>query len=1126
MKVLPRRFLQILLANIVLFASFCVAGPALAATTVTCSLGGSFTVAGGILNQSTSNCAGAVVIPAEVTRISNWAFANRQLTSVSFEPNSQLTRIDAYAMEFSPITSLVLPTGLQSIGPGAFTQARFSTISIPGTVETIGQGAFQLNTDLLTAVFEPRTASSLTMDYRVFEGSSNLGSVTYSGPLVVNTELQRPKEKANLFWAGWSSSVDGPVVTFPLTVSASASVTLYPKWRAPVVSINDCSLGGTFRIVENVVTSSTNDCSGQITIPANVKEVGNSAFANDWSTRDISSVVFEANSQLETIGSNAFSNNNFSSIVIPPSVKTIRGAAFSYSKFSTITIPGTIENLEAGAFDRSQLETVTFATRVAANLSAGSAFANSWQLRSVSFAGPVQVPDLGEGGSGEGDRGNYNWTGWSTSPGGAIVTFPLTVASSTSITLYPKWTAKVIKVTDCSLGGSFRSVDNIITSSTEDCAGQITIPANVREIGGWGTFENRNITSVVFGENSQLTQIGYYAFKNTKFTSIDLPTGLRRIIGGAFQNTSLTSISIPGTVEYIEGSNFSDTPLETVVFEPRISTNLEIGQDAFTFNRLLRSITFTGPMTLNSAQFRNLKHAYNWTGWSSSEGGPIVSSPLTLADAESVTLYPNYTPNTYVVTFDATGGSNVAPGRAVGSQIDFPVSPTRAGYTFDAWFDSPNSWDWSRGPVARWDRDSDATLYAKWTPRTYAVSFDAKGGSNVSAGSFVTDGAISEAPSAPTRAGFSLVGWAATEDGTVVSFPYSPGVMENITLYAQWEKLAPVIETGPTPNSLVVTIWAGLSEAVIPTTANLPSIKLGLSGTGGTAVATVAPIVNPATSSSTPFEAGSAKIVDINITGITGSVTICIDGAPTDALFHFTGGKWEELPQRSYANGQVCGVTSSFSPFAAAPRKSADAPTNLLVTRGDKSLSISFTPGSNYGIEITRYEYSIDGGKTWAKVSGGDVKSPVVIAGLTNGTDYSVKLRAVNSVGSGADSAAVTGKPREALLADSAGTDVPIVKDPALTFALKSDVAVRGNKVAVALVAPTSAKNKVSYYVFTLKPKTKGTAIVKQTYKVKAKGATTAILTGKPNTSYTVSVTAMYANGSQKSWTGPSLATQ
>jgi len=46
-----------------------------------------------------------------------------------------------------------------------------------------------------------------------------------------------------------------------------------------------------------------------------------------------------------------------------------------------------------------------------------------------------------------------------------------------------------------------------------------------------------------------------------------------------------------------------------------------------------------------------------------------------------------------------------------------------------------------------------------------------------------------------------------------------------------------------------------------------------------------------------------------------------LDGAETDQLFHYVGGKWEELPSRTYvpgSPGQVCGVTTSFSPFAAA----------------------------------------------------------------------------------------------------------------------------------------------------------------------------------------------------------------
>jgi hypothetical protein len=205
------------------------------------------------------------------------------------------------------------------------------------------------------------------------------------------------------------------------------------------------------------------------------------------------------------------------------------------------------------------------------------------------------------------------------------------------------------------------------------------------------------------------------------------------------------------------------------------------------------------------------------------------------------------------------------------------------------------------------------------------------------------------------------------------------------------------------------------------------------------------------------------------------------------------------------------------------------APTNLVATRDDASLSIAFTAGANNGEELTRYQYSIDNGATWARVPGGDIKSPVRISGLTNGTDYSVLLRAVNDVGGGVSSSAVTGKPREPLLADSAGTDVLIIKDPAPTVAAKSDLAVKGTKIYIALVAPQAlakVKAPVTYYQFLLTPKKKGGVAIRQTYRVLPDGKTTAILTGKPKTSYSLTVTAITSSGTRKSWKAPLITTK
>ena len=88
------------------------------------------------------------------------------------------------------------------------------------------------------------------------------------------------------------------------------------------------------------------------------------------------------------------------------------------------------------------------------------------------------------------------------------------------------------------------------------------------------------------------------------------------------------------------------------------------------------------------------------------------------------------------------------------------------------------------------------------------------------------------------------------------------------------------------------------------------------------------------------------------------------------------------------------------------PAATSNAPTALVATPGDAQVSVAFTaPTSNGGAAITDYEYQLDGG---AWTSSGKTSSPVVITGLTNGTSYSIKLRAVNSAGNGAESAAVS----------------------------------------------------------------------------------------------------------------------
>lgn len=84
------------------------------------------------------------------------------------------------------------------------------------------------------------------------------------------------------------------------------------------------------------------------------------------------------------------------------------------------------------------------------------------------------------------------------------------------------------------------------------------------------------------------------------------------------------------------------------------------------------------------------------------------------------------------------------------------------------------------------------------------------------------------------------------------------------------------------------------------------------------------------------------------------------------------------------------------------------APTSLVATAGDGQATISFTAGSSGASAITDYEYSLDG-TTYSSL--GATTSPVTVTGLTNGTIYSIYLRAVNTQGSGTASSSVSVTP-------------------------------------------------------------------------------------------------------------------
>ena len=164
---------------------------------------------------------------------------------------------------------------------------------------------------------------------------------------------------------------------------------------------------------------------------------------------------------------------------------------------------------------------------------------------------------------------------------------------------------------------------------------------------------------------------------------------------------------------------------------------------------------------------------YTFAGWETSE-----------PTADTIKCSAKWIADTYTVTFDSTGGSEVTTKTIdvlYGEQLgDMPV-PIRTGYFFRGWYDAPvegKCYGNSDGKGTSWyDKTENCTLYAQWVINRYTITFDTAGGSEITPITQDYDTAIT-APADPTREGYTFIGWDKEIPTTMLA--------ENMTVTAQW----------------------------------------------------------------------------------------------------------------------------------------------------------------------------------------------------------------------------------------------------------------------------------------------------------------------------------------------------
>ena len=569
-----------------------------------------------------------VYIPSSVTSIGNDAFYGcTNLRNIIFEDGSQLETIGERAFrDCTSLESIEIPDNVTSIGNYAFNGCSSLQEVVFGEasqLEIISDNMFENCTNLI----EIKVPDSVTsIGNNAFKGCSNLKMVYI--PLSVKTIAATTYTKAPFYGvstakiycaadkkqSGWGTYWNYYTSSNKLTTFFSASKDEYDEFSAKNIVLSNTLTSVTQQEIQKYPNMET------VYIPNTVTSIETQAF--DGCT-NLTTVMFEEGSQLETIGNAAFYNcTNLTDIEISNSVISIGNQAFSQcSNLTSIEIPDSVTSIGNNAFygcsnlkniifeDGSQLETIgegAFKNCTSLEsieipdsvISIGNyAFYGCTNLKNVIFENENQLKTIGTSvfqncTSLEGIEipdsvtsiGNSAFSGCSSL---IRLTIPVsTTFTSSSFTkctnitnvhltqgtgimtaytsttyAYTPWYISRNSMEDILIENGVTNIGDYSFYNSASLT-KIIIPDSVISIGNYAFRGCTNLADITIEEGSRLETIGTGVFYTcTSLESIELPNSVTSIGNNAFRGcTSLTTIYIPSSVTTIAATSYSNSP--------------------------------------------------------------------------------------------------------------------------------------------------------------------------------------------------------------------------------------------------------------------------------------------------------------------------------------------------------------------------------------------------------------------------------------------------------------------------------------------------------------------------------------------------------------------------------------